>query len=226
LGLLIDLIIKALSEVLPDKVAAAHFGDSMLVSFFGRDPDGDGGIYSFVEATVGGWGGFDGGDGETCLINAVNGDFKNQPVEFLEQRYPLIVKNYRIRKDSEGAGMYRGGFGVSKEYVLEGDEGTVFFMLDRSVTPAWGLAGGQSAAPPYGLINPETPEARRYNKRGNIPIKKGDVIRINTGGGGGYGDPLKRDRKLIENDLSNGLLSMERAQTVYGYCKSPNKISE
>ncbi|MGE5542022.1 MAG: hydantoinase B/oxoprolinase family protein, partial [Bacillota bacterium] len=90
LGLLIDLIIKAVSPVFPDRVAAAHYGDSMCINFAGTDPR-TGQPFLTVEATVGGWGAFGGGDGQNALINNVSGDFKNLPVEVMETKYPVTV---------------------------------------------------------------------------------------------------------------------------------------
>ncbi|MFD1047498.1 hydantoinase B/oxoprolinase family protein, partial [Kibdelosporangium lantanae] len=88
LGLLIDLVVKALSAVLPGKAAAASYGDSMIVQFTGVDPR-SGKFYVSQEATVGGWGAWEGGDGETCLINNVNGSLRDMPIEVLETLFPV-----------------------------------------------------------------------------------------------------------------------------------------
>jgi len=216
LGLLIDLIVKALSEVLPRRAAGAHFGDSMIASFVGQNPR-DGKAYGFIEATVGGWGGFANGDGQDCLINAVNGDFKNLPVEFVENKFPVRVLAYGIRQDSEGAGKQRGGLGAVRDFLLEEDGSYLYVWMDRTKTPAWGLFGGQEAATPVTIVNPQTPDERRYNKVNYLKLQKNDVVRVYTGGGGGFGDPRERDVERIKNDVDNGYISPERAKKVYGF---------
>ena len=217
LGLLIDLVIKALAEVVPDKAAGAHYGDSMVIFFYGTNPRRDGQFFTSCEATVGGWGGFQGGDGESALINMVNGDFKNLPVEFVEHTYPLEIQCYKIRQDSEGAGKYRGGCGVIRQYQVETDDCAIGTWFERSVTPAWGLLGGGDAAPPIVVVNPDTPEEKRFLKGADMRLKKGSIVRLYTGGGGGYGDPKERSREAVERDIENGYISLERARTVYGW---------
>ena len=214
IGIMIDLIIKALSSVVPDRAAGAHFGDSMVVSFAGVDPR-TGKAYGLTDVTVGGWGGFRAGDGESCVYNAVNGDFKNMPVEALENRYPIRVLSYQMRPDSEGAGKRRGGFGGIRELQALADSSFACW-LDRSKMPAWGIEGGQSAKPPIVTLNPGKADEKKFNKITDLHIKKGDVIRIETGGGGGYGDPKDRDSEAVREDVENGLLSRERAKAVYG----------
>src|SRR5699024_11675723 len=115
LGMLIDLVVKALADVVPERVAAASYGDSMIIQFTGDDPR-SGKPFVTLEATVGGWGAWDGEDGETALINNVNGSLRDLPVEVVETLYPLRVHEYRIRQDSGGRGEWRGGNGVTREY--------------------------------------------------------------------------------------------------------------
>ena len=217
LGLLIDLVVKALAPIVPDKAAGAHYGDSMVIFFYGSNRRRDGKFFASCEATVGGWGGYSGGDGESALINMVNGDFKNLPIEFVEHSYPLEVQCYKIRQDSEGAGEYRGGCGVIRQYKVDTDDCRIGTWFERSVTPAWGLFGGQDASPPAVIVNPDTPEERRYLKVADAPVPEGAIIRLVTGGGGGYGNPKKRSRQLVERDIANGYISPERAAAVYGW---------
>lgn len=215
LGLLIDLIVKALSGAVPQNAAAAHYGDSMIIIFSGLLP-GTNELFSTCEATVGGWGGFDGGDGQNCLINAINGDFKNLPVEFVENKEPLRLRRYEVRPDSEGAGKYRGGLGCIREYEVLADECYLTLWCERSVTTAWGLNGGLAAKGPDVIVDPGTPQERHYLKANKIPLKRGSIVRMCTGGGGGFGDPKERDRDLVRHDVACGYLSKERAKEVYG----------
>lgn len=215
LGLLIDLVVKALADVLPLNAAGAHFGDSMVASFQKFDPR-FGKLYHHTEVTVGGWDGFEGGDGESCVYNATNGDFKNVPVEELEHRFPLRVLSYQVRPDSEGAGKYRGGFGGIREIMVEDEGNTLCLWLDRAKMTAWGLFGGESAEAPVVVINPGTDREERFNKVSSYTLHKGDIVRIMTGGGGGFGNPLERDPEKVREDVENGYISKERAKKIYG----------
>lgn len=147
LGLLIDLVVKALEQVAPDLVAGAHYGDSMVIYFAGTNPR-TGQPFLDVEATVGGWGGFKNNDGQDALINSVNGDFKNLPIEVFETNYPVKITQYAIRTDSGGLGMNRGGNGAVREYQIMSDEAYLYLWFERSKTPAWGVVGGKSGQHP------------------------------------------------------------------------------
>ncbi|MFI7133248.1 hydantoinase B/oxoprolinase family protein [Nonomuraea sp. NPDC050153] len=205
LGLLIDLVVKALAPVLPDKAAAASYGDSMIVQFTGTDPR-TGKLYVSQEATVGGWGAWEGGDGETCLINNVNGALRDMPIEVLETLFPVRVRRYEIRPDTGGAGQWRGGNGVVREYEFCGDT-SLSLWFERSVTPAWGLAGGEAGAPPRVTLNPGTPDAREMLKVNALPVTAGDVLRCESGGGGGYGPASRRSHAATATDLAQGLIT-------------------
>ncbi|MCW2905009.1 MAG: hypothetical protein JWO67_7274 [Streptosporangiaceae bacterium] len=215
LGLLIDLVAKALAAALPDKVAGASHGDSMIVLLSGHDPR-TGRDYVSLEATLGGWGGWDGSDGETALINNVNGSLKDIPIEVFETRFPFRITDYRVRADSGGAGKWRGGNGVVREYVAEHDC-TVSLWFERSVTPAWGLFGGHDATPPEVVINPGRPDERRLLKVNGLRLKKGDVIRCETGGGGGFGAPEERSAEAVRADLLDRQVTPAAAADRYGF---------
>ncbi len=185
LGLLIDLVTRALSEAMPDAVAAASYGDSLIVQMMGVDPR-TGRAFLSQEATVGGWGAWREGDGESALINNVNGSLRDMPVEVLETLFPVRVDRYTVRHGSGGAGARRGGDGVIREYTFEADQ-DLSLWWERSVTPAWGLFGGEAGAPPRVTLNPGSERERRFLKANAIPVRAGDVLRCESGGGGGYG---------------------------------------
>lgn len=209
LGMLIDLVVKALAPVVPERVAAASYGDSMIIQFTGDDPR-SGQPFVTLEATVGGWGAWDGDDGETALINNVNGSLRDMPVEVLETLYPLRVHEYRIRQDSGGRGQWRGGNGVRREYEMLADL-DLSLWWERSVTPAWGAAGGEAGTAPQVTINPGTVGEVSLLKANSRKIRKGDVVRCESGGGGGFGNPNDRNSEAIYNDVAAGILSQEKA---------------
>ena len=190
LGLLIDLVVTALAPVMPDKVAAAHFGDSMVLFLAGKDPRHDDAGFLYVMPHAGGWGGFEGGDGQDGLINNVNGGFKDYPVEVFEVKFPALIREYGFRMDTGGPGRFRGGCGLVRRFEVEPDA-YLYLWLDRSVTPAWGLFGGSDAVGPDVIINAGRPDERRMLKVNAHPLAAGSVVDLLTGGGGGFGDPLR-----------------------------------
>lgn len=216
LGLLIDLVVTALADVVPDRAAGAHYGDSMVIGIEGTDPR-SGEPFLLYEPTVGGWGGWHGHDGQDALINNVNGALKDVPIEVEETRYAVHVHRYGIRKDSGGPGHWRGGTGVERVYELETDKAKLTLWFERAETPAWGLFGGQSGMAPEVIINEGTAHERRMLKVSGYPIRRGDIVTTRTGGGGGYGNPRDRKPEAVATDIADGYISEAHAQESYGY---------
>lgn len=215
LGLLIDLIPKALAKALPDEVAGAHYGDSMVIYVAGTDPRKDNIPFLSVEANAGGWGAFHSNDGQDALINNVNGGFKDYPVEVYENKYPVVLKEYGFRPDTGGAGRFRGGTGLYREYHLD-TPAYLYLWFERSVTPAWGLFDGGEAVGPDVVVNPGQEDEQHMLKINALPLNEGDVIRLNTGGGGGFGPPWERDPERVREDLLDGYVTREGAERDYG----------
>jgi len=215
LGLLIDLVIKALAPVMPEKAAGAHYGDSMVITVAGQDPRYDNEFYMMIEPTTGGWGAFDGGDGESSLINNVNGSFKDIPVEIFESKYPLQILSYGIRRDSGGAGKYRGGNGTYRNYLVKADS-DLFLWFERSKTTAWGLFGGENGLPPDVVVERPGEDKLELLKVNGIKVRDGTVIKSLTGGGGGYGNAFERDPEAVRQDAIDGYVSLDHARAAYG----------
>ena len=216
LGLLIDLVVKALSDVLPDQAAGASYGDSMVVSITGLDPRNNDQPWLLFEPTVGGWGAWNGSDGQDGLINNVNGSLKDMAIEVLETKYPVRMLRYGFRTDSGGPGKWRGGTGVVRDYLLEAESAELSLWFERSDTPAWGLRGGHDATPPDVVVNPGRPDERHHLKCSRVVLRRGDLLRTMTGGGGGYGDPRERDPELVRRDVADGFVSAQAAREIYG----------
>jgi len=215
LGLLIDLIVKALGSSKPELVSGAHYGDSMVVYFSGID-DRNGVEFLDVEATAGGWGAFDGSDGQDALINLVNGDFKNLPVEVFEENYPLKIVQYSIRQDSGGPGKYRGGNGIIREYEMVNKEGFLYSWFERSKTPAWGVLDGKEGLEPDVEVYKDGELIDKLLKVNQFHLDKGDRVKCLTGGGGGYGNPFDRDLENVKRDIIQGYISAKHAEKEYG----------
>jgi N-methylhydantoinase B len=214
LGLLIDMVARALAPAMPDRVAGASHGDSMIVLTSGLDPR-YGREFVSLEATLGGWGAWSGSDGESALINNVNGSLKDLPIEVLETRYPWRITEYSIRADSGWAGRWRGGNGVTREYEAQCDC-SLSLWFERSRQPAWGLFGGEDAVGPEIVINPGRPDERRMLKVNGTRLRKGDVVRCSTGGGGGYGDPTERGADEVRTDVADRHITGATALRRYG----------
>ncbi len=215
LGLLIDLVIKALAPVMPDKAAGAHYGDSMVITVAGQDTRNDDQFYLMIEPTTGGWGAYQDGDGQSSLINNVNGSFKDIPVEVFESKYPLRLVSYGIRADSGGVGRQRGGNGTYRQYLVQSDS-DLFLWFERSVTTAWGLFGGGDGKPPTVRVEPPEGEPQELLKVNGIRVVKGTMITSLTGGGGGYGNAFERAPEAVRQDVIDGYVTPAHARTAYG----------
>jgi N-methylhydantoinase B len=214
LGLLIDLFLKALAPALPDQVAAAHYGDSMVVSLNGIDSRTKDRFLT-IEATTGGWGAWSKGDGQDSLINEVNGSFRDLPVEIFERKYPARILQYSIRTDSGGAGRFRGGNGTVRQYLLL-DDANLSLWFERSVTPAWGLSGGEPGLGPEVVVRDADGSETRMLKVNARPLKAGTVITVASGGGGGFGPPRERAAEKVRSDVENRYISASKAEAIYG----------
>ena len=215
LGLLIDLVVKALAPQMPHKAAGAHYGDSMVVTIAGKDPRRNGQRFLMVEPTTGGWGAFAGGDGADSLINNVNGNFKDLPVEIFESKYPVLIQSYGIRADSAGSGEFRGGNGTCRQYVLQADA-RLSLWFERSVSTAWGLFGGSAGAEPNVIIEQPEQEPVHCLKVNSLALPAGTIVTTYTGGGGGYGSGTTRNPDAVAADVADQLVSMSCAREQYG----------
>ena len=213
LGLLADLFISCLSEAMPERSTAAHYGDSMVVGFFSVDPKR--GQWISIEPTAGGWGGRADSDGESALINLVNGGFRNIPAEVMETKFPVRLEEFSLRADSAGPGRNRGGLGVKRRYrMLDDNYGALWF--ERSKTPAWGLNGGKDGKGPEITITFPDGEVEHGLKMRARALPADTVIECQTGGGGGNGEPTQRPFEAVMRDVRQGLVSREAAQRQYG----------
>jgi N-methylhydantoinase B len=187
----------------------------MVAFLSGRDPRRGGSPFLYVMPHAGGWGAFEGDDGEDGLINNVNGGFKDYPVEVFETKYPAVIRSYGFRPDSGGPGRFRGGCGIYRLHDVD-PESRLYLWMERSVTPAWGLFGGRGAVGPDVVVNPGKPEERHMLKVNAFPLDAGARWELLTGGGGGFGDPLDRDPARVREDVLDGYVTREGAERDYG----------
>lgn len=142
---------------------------------------------------------------------------KNFPVEFLEREHPVRVRRYAIVADSGGPGYYRGGCGVLREVELLAETGILATRFDNTKYPCWGVAGGRAGRPARLTLNPGTEAQVSVPTIGdNFAIARGDVLRIEACGGGGWGDPFGRPIDWVKRDVRRGFVSVEGARRDYG----------
>ena len=142
---------------------------------------------------------------------------ENYPAEMMEQTYPARLRAYGIHCDSGGPGRWRGGCGVVREIELLADEATFAIRIDGVKKPAWGVKGGQNGGAGRAVLNPGTADERELEpfSDGNV-LKQGDILRLETGGGGGWGHPFDREPARVLADVLAQFVSEESALNDYG----------
>jgi N-methylhydantoinase B len=142
---------------------------------------------------------------------------ENYPVEFLEVGYPVCLREYGVVRDSGGPGHFRGGCGIVREYEILAEELVLAVRIDSVKNPPWGIAGGMSGGVGRVIVNPGSADEQVLAplSDGNH-LKRGDVLRIETGGGGGYGHPFDRPAEAVLEDVLGGFVSRNSAERHYG----------
>ena len=150
---------------------------------------------------------------------------KNYPVEFVETVYPVRMRCYGLLTDSPGPGRWRGGCGVYREIEILADEALLSVRIDGVGNPPWGVAGGQHGRGGRAVVNPGRPDERELGavSDGTI-LRRGDVFRIETVGGGGWGDPLEREPERVRADALGGFISVGSARDDYGVVLSGDDL--
>jgi len=200
----VDAIFKALAPVLPDRVQAGGPTTAGLVILGARMPDGRWAVY--YEVHGGGEGATGAKDGASA-IRVHMSNVMNTPVEVVESEYPLMVEELALRPDSGGDGRHRGGLGFRRAYRVLGSEVTLTTMIERRIVPPYGLFGGREAAPFRITLNPGTPGARDVKGKETMKLAQGDLVLIETCGGGGYGEPAERPADSREADRREGYVA-------------------
>ena len=155
----------------------------------------------------------DGVDGQNAgLTNSAN-----VPVEIVEREFPIKIESYGLLPDSEGAGKFRGGTGMFREFRYLADHVTVQVRSDRQTRPPYGLHGGEPPRPSAVLVKRTGDEDwQRMTSKVLLNLNKGDLLRGEWPGGGGWGSPLARDPRAVLDDVVEGKISVSRAKQVYG----------
>tara|TARA_B100000700_G_scaffold72660_1_gene81104 strand:- start:2125 stop:3837 length:1713 start_codon:yes stop_codon:yes gene_type:complete len=202
----IEIIYKILSESLPEAFPASSGGCLAAAVWWGKreidgEPWADGAPHPV------GQGGFFGGDGVTSMHHNSAGT-RISPTEIWESRNPWLIKKIELAKDSCGAGEFRGGLGLDLEFEMLEDT-FITTVVERTKLPPWGINKGKEGRANNVEVIKKDGEKFYMPKKSGYKLNKGDKITFMTGGGGGYGDPLKRSSNMIKNDIKQGYLSKE-----------------
>ncbi|MDS1270548.1 hydantoinase B/oxoprolinase family protein [Lipingzhangella sp. LS1_29] len=208
-------LLGVFAGVLAKAVAGRMPADQETIRYTGlHGVDAEGRHYLMREVLGGGSGGRYYADGEDTIH--VVPDSRNLPTEFTESRFPLRVERLGLAVDSGGPGRYRGGLGYEK-HIRALRDATFMSVADRTILSCWGVNGGRAGHPFRVTIDPGGPNEREMpGLVDDEPVRAGEVIRIRTTGGGGWGDPLDREEWRVERDVRQGKVSVTAAYEDYG----------
>lgn len=212
---LYDLILQCLAPHLTDRLPAGSFASICGTFIGGRHPD-TGRHFTIVEPEVGGWGASGDRDGNSAMFSPVHGDTFNCPAEVAEGRYGLYVEQLALTDTAGGAGEFRGGKGITLDYRVRGDGCFLTCAYRRSEHPPWSLSGGSPGTFNYVEVLRDAGSLERHHTVTALPLSSGDVIRIHTANGGGFGDPRQRTRERVCEDVRDGYTTATEAREVYG----------
>ena len=210
---MIDCLFGALSSAVPDNVTADTTGGSTLPTISGYI---NGKAYVFCETFMGTWGGTSKHDGQEGVPH-MGANQSNVSVEMIEQDYPIRINQYGLVPDTGGAGQYRGGLALMREYESLHDGALLNVRSDKRDFPPHGLFNGKNGKPSKNILNPDSkPKILPVLMTEVETLNRGDVFRHIMAGGGGYGDPLKRTPELVLKDVIEEKVTIAGAREDYG----------
>jgi N-methylhydantoinase B len=206
-------VLAALGRINPERaVAPSGLGCGGASVGYSRSRSGKPAVlYELMVTSLGGTTRHDG----SPIVHPMSHFTPSTPVEILEMEYPVRVKRFDIRCDSAGAGRHRGGIGYIREYEVL-DDCMLTVRSSNHNNPAWGLHGGHSPLPSRVMLNPDGPSPEQLGPIVTRQLRKGDVLRFEQSGGGGYGVPADRPDSEVLSDIRNGYVSLDAARTIYG----------
>jgi N-methylhydantoinase B len=211
-----EAVFAALTPAITDLLFAAPAGTSGNFALGGHDPK-TGRSYVMYLISGGGYGGSLDGDGMSNGCSTI-GISKTTPIEIIEQRYPVLIEEYALHEGSGGAGEHRGGFGVRYRVKLRRGKARASFVMDHGRYGPQGAMGGSDGGVNRVVVERggETYIPQHLSKDQDIHISEGDTVSVCTPGGGGFGDPLKRDPALVEADVRRGYYTVDEVADLFG----------
>jgi N-methylhydantoinase B len=213
----IDCVFRALAPVAGSAAIAGHHADLAVVNYYGLDQRTGRFFMAGGGLSGGGWGATDRADGMSATVCINDGDTHNQPVEAMEAKHPAVAEEYSLRTDSGGPGRFRGGLGTTRSIRLLTDAKMNSF-IERTKCAPWGVAGGADGLPNQVHVRRAGGEELGFpnGKVDGLKLSAGDCYIVQTGGGGGYGDPRTRPADMVLADVRAGYVSAAQAETEYG----------
>jgi N-methylhydantoinase B len=212
---LYDVIWRCLAPHLGNRLPAGSFASVCGTFIGGAHPD-TGRHFTIVEPQVGGWGASSLRDGNSAMFSGFHGDTFNCPAEVAEARYGLYVEQLALNEEAGGEGEFRGGKGIVLDYRVRSNDCFFTCAYTRNKHKPWALEGGNEGSPNYVEVIRADGSVEPYAVVTALRVDEDDVIRIHTANGGGYGEPRRRRRELVIDDLHNGYVTKEIARSVYG----------
>ncbi len=213
-GVVGDVVVQCISQAMPAR-AMAGSGPHHQIIPSGMNPR-TAEFFVDYETFAGALGARPYRDGIDAVRIHASGS-SNLPIESLEINFPLRVERYELIQDSGGAGRHRGGLSIRRDYRIICDGVCTSVCGERQRVAAPGIQGGLPGRPGRFILNPSTSHEKRLPSTvSDISLKKGDLLRVETPGGGGCGDPLERDRELVLRDVMEERISPEAAKSAYG----------
>lgn len=213
-----SVVAAAMGQVVPEMMVGDLKGGANHIHVAGPDPRG--GTYIHYEWPAAGTGASQGVDGSNAVRSYNEGDFNSiQSVETVEGAFPLRVERCEVREDSCGDGEFRGGFGLRREIRVLGDKAMLSVLSEKNVIPPYGVAGGRNGAANRFTVVRDGDVVEPSDQPGKVsgfPLRHDDIVREETSGGGGYGNPLARDPARVRADVVEGYLSLDQAERRYG----------
>jgi N-methylhydantoinase B len=218
-AMLDSLIAFAMGQAMPEKRIGDLKGGGNHIYISGSQP-GSESSFLYYEYPAGGTGATNSNDGNNACRAYTEGDFNSiLSVEVVESMFPLRVECNELREGCCGDGEHRSGLGLRRDVRILSDDAMLSVLSDKNVIPPYGVAGGRSGYQNRFIVLRDGEEISPSPIPGKVsgyPLKANDVVRIETAGGGGYGDPLKRQYAAIEKDCRDGYMSAIEARSRYG----------
>lgn len=208
-----ELVWKALAPVMSDRVSAGSSNSLCVTVLAGQGADGD--QFVLVEPGMVGWGGTADSDGASVVSAITNGDTFNYSIELLEAKFPLRLHQYALNiAGGVGAGVRRGGFGAIREYEVLAPSASLSASFGRSIERPWGLSGGTEGSCNRVEVT-RNGEVIRGARLPTLALSAGDRVKLVTGGGGGFGNPLDRSVQQVVADVRDGYITADQAKQQY-----------
>ncbi len=206
---IVTTVLGALASAIPDKIPAAYYGVSYVAALSSPDRVEKDERRVYFEIEVGGWGAYPGGDGADGFSAGFH-NLANSPVEMCESIFPVIFTEYGFIPDSGGDGKFRGGLGLAREWQLDEEWGVLSGNFDRFRHPPYGLHGGEPGSKGRFIHTRGDTVTELPSKISGLKLQRGDRVRLETSGGGGWGLAAERDQTLSEKDKRGGYRVMSK----------------